>query len=42
MRVIVDANDNHRWDTGDYDKGVEPEEVYYDPDVSTKSKPRKA
>lgn len=33
MRVIVDANDNHRWDTGDYDKGVEPEEVYYDPDV---------
>lgn len=33
MRVIVDANNNHRWDTGDYSKGMEPEEVYYDPEL---------
>ena len=33
MRMIVDTNNNHRWDTGDYDKGIEPEEVYYDPEL---------
>lgn len=33
MRLIVDTNNNHRWDTGDYEKGIEPEEVYYDPEV---------
>ena len=31
--TIVDANNNRRWDTGDYAKGIEPEEVYYDPEV---------
>lgn len=33
LRAIVDANNNKRWDTGDYAKGIEPEEVYYDSDV---------
>ena len=33
MRMIVDNNNNHRWDTGDYDTGIEPEEVYYDPEL---------
>lgn len=33
MRIIIDSNNNRKWDTGDYDKGVEPEEVYYNPDV---------
>ena len=33
MRAIVDSNNNGLWDTGDYDKGVEPEEVYYYPEV---------
>ena len=33
MRVIVDANNNGVWDTGDYDKKLQPEEVYYDPNV---------
>lgn len=32
MRIIIDANNNHRWDTGDYSTDTEPEEVYYDPD----------
>ena len=32
MRIIVDANNNKRWDTGDYDADRQPEEVYYDPD----------
>lgn len=29
MRAIIDRNGNGRWDTGDYLKGVQPEEVYY-------------
>lgn len=33
MRVIVDDNNNHKWDTGNYDDGTEPELVYYDPEV---------
>ena len=33
LRIIVDSNNNRHWDTGDYAKGIEPEEVYYDPDV---------
>lgn len=33
LRIIVDANNNRRWDTGDYEKNIEPEEVYYDPEV---------
>lgn len=33
LRIIVDSNNNHQWDTGDYDKDIQPEEVYYDPDV---------
>lgn len=33
MRMIVDANNNKRWDTGDYDNGIEPEEVYYYPEL---------
>ena len=33
LRIIVDDNNNGRWDTGDYDKKLQPEAVYYDPDV---------
>lgn len=29
LRAIIDQNENGRWDTGDYEKGLEPEEVYY-------------
>ena len=32
MRLIVDRNDNGQWDTGDYDKDLQPEEVYYYPE----------
>ncbi len=31
MRLIIDANDNGKWDTGDYEKGLQPEIVYYYP-----------
>lgn len=33
MRIIIDSNNNHRWDTGDYDKDLQPEEVYYYPEA---------
>lgn len=33
MRLIVDRNDNGKWDTGDYAKDQQAEEVYYYPDV---------
>ena len=33
MRVIVDRNDNGKWDTGDYDKDEQAEEVYYYPEA---------
>lgn len=33
MRLIVDSNDNGKWDTGDYDKDQQAEEVYYYPDL---------
>lgn len=29
FRVIVDVNGNGRWDTGDFDAGLQPEPVYY-------------
>lgn len=29
MRIILDRNDNGVWDTGDYSKKIQPEEVYY-------------
>ncbi len=28
-RLIVDANNNGKWDTGDYYNNIQPEEVYY-------------
>lgn len=28
-RLILDRNNNGKWDPGDYDKGIAPEEVYY-------------
>ena len=31
MRLIVDSNGNGKWDTGDYDKDQQAEEVYYYP-----------
>ena len=31
MRLIVDSNANGKWDTGDYDKARQAEEVYYYP-----------
>lgn len=33
MRMIVDRNGNGKWDTGDYDKDLQAEEVYYYPGV---------
>ena len=29
LKLILDSNNNDRWDTGDYIKGIEPEKVYY-------------
>ena len=31
LRAFVDRNGNDRWDTGNYDTGVPPEDVYYCP-----------
>lgn len=33
MRIIVDDNNNQKWDTGNYDADIEPEKVYYYPEV---------
>lgn len=33
LRLIVDRNNNGKWDTGDYDKDQQAEEVYYYPEV---------
>ncbi len=32
IRVVEDENENGRWDTGDYSKHVQPENVFYYPD----------
>ena len=32
MRIIVEANNDKIWDTGNYDTDLQPEEVYYYPD----------
>lgn len=29
LRMLIDDNGNGEWDTGDYEKGVQPERVYY-------------
>lgn len=31
LRMFIDANGNGKWDTGNYDLGVQPEEVFYFP-----------
>ncbi|MDE6159168.1 MAG: Ig-like domain-containing protein [Bacteroidaceae bacterium] len=31
MRLFIDKNGNGKWDTGDYDSGRQPEEVFYFP-----------
>ncbi len=31
LKVIIDANDNGKWDTGDFECLLQPEEVYYYP-----------
>lgn len=31
MRLFIDKNGNGIWDTGDYDKNIQPEQVYYFP-----------
>ncbi len=33
MRVIIDSNKNGIWDTGNFLKGIQPEEIKYFPDV---------
>ena len=33
MRLIIDDNCNCKWDTGDFDSGLQPEMVYYYPEV---------
>ena len=32
LRLIVDNNKNGKWDTGDFEKNIQPEEVYYFPE----------
>lgn len=32
LRMIVDANGNGKWDTGDFSNALQPDEVYYYPD----------
>ena len=32
LRAFVDANGNGRWDTGNYDQDLQPEDVYYYPE----------
>ncbi|MCE6993097.1 Ig-like domain-containing domain [Dyadobacter sp. CY323] len=32
LRVIVDANKNQKWDTGEIDKNLQPEAIYYLPE----------
>ncbi len=32
LRIIVDRNNNRRWDTGSFNKGQQPEPIYYFPD----------
>jgi hypothetical protein len=29
IKVIEDVNDNGKWDTGNYEKGIQPERVFY-------------
>ena len=29
MRMLIDENGNGKWDTGNYEKGLQPEKVYY-------------
>ena len=33
IRMYIDSNNNGKWDTGLYDKKIQPEEVYYYPKV---------
>ena len=33
IRMFIDRNNNGKWDTGDYNKKIQPEEVYYYPKV---------
>ena len=33
IRLLVDRNGNGKWDTGNYEQGIQPEEVYYFPIV---------
>jgi hypothetical protein len=35
LRMFVDANENGKWDTGNYAKNIDPEMVYYYPDKIT-------
>lgn len=32
LRMFIDENENGKWDTGDYDKDLQPEPVYYFPE----------
>ena len=29
LRLFIDENGNGKWDTGDFEKGIQPEKVYY-------------
>ena len=29
LKLIIDANEDEKWTTGDYLKGVQPEKVYF-------------
>ena len=39
MRAFVDRNGNGKWDTGNYDENLQPEDVYYYPrEIEAKEK----
>lgn len=35
LRAIIDTNNNGKWDTGNFDENLQPEEVYYYPEKVT-------
>lgn len=32
LRIVYDINSNEKWDTGDFEKGIEPEKIVYFPE----------
>ena len=32
IRIVEDVNGNGKWDVGDFEKGIQPEKLYYYPE----------